>query len=46
MDCVIHEMLHARFPDLCEDAVDTFASTLSAVLYRKLMFREADAHED
>lgn len=45
MDVLIHEILHARFPDLCEDAVEEMASTAAAILDAE-GFRQADDHED
>lgn len=32
MDTLIHEVLHARWPDLSEDAVEELATTLAGIL--------------
>ena len=32
VDTILHEMIHARWPDLSEDAVADFAETLSGFL--------------
>jgi hypothetical protein len=32
MDTLLHELLHARWPDLLESSVEEFAATLTAVL--------------
>jgi hypothetical protein len=45
MDCVIHELLHARFPDLAEPVVDDFASILAAILHQ-MGFRQLDEHDE
>lgn len=34
MDCLIHELLHAAFPDLNEDAINTTASDVARLLWR------------
>jgi hypothetical protein len=39
LECVIHEALHARFPDLSEEAVDDFAKLATKV------FTRMSAHE-
>lgn len=44
-DVLLHELTHARFPDLAEDAVDDFASTAAAILHA-FGFRQPDDHED
>ncbi len=31
-DALIHEITHARFPDLSEETVDEFASTVAGIL--------------
>lgn len=33
LDTLIHEMIHARWGDLSEDAVDEFSTTLAGVIY-------------
>lgn len=45
LDTLIHELIHARWPDLSEDAVEEFASTLAAIVDEH-GFREPDDHED
>lgn len=45
LDTLIHELIHARWPDLSEDAVEEFASTLAAIIDAQ-GFREPDDHED
>jgi len=32
MDTLLHELIHARWPDLLESSVEEFAGTLTAVL--------------
>jgi|694.fasta_scaffold75701_8 hypothetical protein len=32
LDTLIHELTHARWPDLSEDAVEEFATTLAGVI--------------
>ena len=32
LDTLLHELIHARWPDLLESSVEEFASTLTAVL--------------
>jgi hypothetical protein len=32
MDTLLHEMIHARWPDLLESSVEEFAATLTGVL--------------
>jgi len=32
MDTLLHELIHARWPDLLESSVEEFAATLTAVL--------------
>ena len=34
LDTVLHEGLHAAFPDLCEEAITETATDLAKVLYR------------
>jgi hypothetical protein len=45
LDTLIHELIHARWPDLSEDAVADFAETLSGVLDAE-GFRQPDHEED
>lgn len=45
MDVLLHEILHARFPDLAEDTVEEVASTAAAILDAE-GFRQAEDHED
>jgi hypothetical protein len=45
MDTLIHELIHARWPDLAEEAVEEIATTLAGVLDAE-GFRQADDHED
>ena len=45
MDALLHELLHARFPDLSEDVVEELASTQAAILRRE-GFRQADDDDD
>jgi hypothetical protein len=45
LDTLIHELIHARWPDLHEDAVIEFSETLSGVLDAE-GFRLADDHEE
>jgi hypothetical protein len=42
---LIHELIHARWPDLSEDAVVEFSETLSGVLDAE-GFRHRDDEED
>lgn len=41
MDTLLHELIHARWPDLLESSVEEFASTLTSVLDAE-RFRRAD----
>lgn len=45
MDALLHELLHARFPDLAEDVIEELASTQAAILHKE-GFRQADDDED
>jgi len=45
LDTLIHELIHARWPDLHEDAVIEFSETLSAVLDAE-GFRHAEDQEE
>lgn len=45
LDAILHELLHARFPDLSEEAVEDYASTAAAVAYAANI-RDPDDHED
>lgn len=44
MDTLIHEVLHARWPDLSEDAVEELATTLAGILDAE-GFRHAEDDE-
>jgi hypothetical protein len=35
LDTMLHELIHARWPDLCETSVCEFASELAAILTRE-----------
>jgi len=43
MDVLIHELVHARWPDLLESAVEEFAATITHVLDLE-GFRREDNH--
>lgn len=45
LDTLIHELIHARWPDLSEVAVADFSETLSGVLDAE-GFRQPDHEED
>lgn len=45
MDTLLHELIHARWPDLLESSVEEFATTLTAVLEAE-QFRRPDDEED
>lgn len=45
LDTLIHELIHARWPDLSEEAVIEFSETLSGVIDAE-GFRQADDHEE
>lgn len=45
LDTIIHELIHARWPDLHEDAVADFSETLSGFLHA-VRFRQPDDHEE
>lgn len=45
LDTLIHELIHARWPDLHEEAVVEFSETLSGFLYAE-GFRQADDEEE
>jgi hypothetical protein len=45
LDTLIHELIHARWPDLSEDAVAEFSETLSGVLDAE-GFRHHDDHQE
>ena len=45
MDTLIHEIIHARWPDLSEAAVIDISETLSGVLDNE-GFKQPDDHED
>lgn len=40
LDTLLHEMIHAAFPDLTEEAVEAGATDIAAVLYDQLGYRE------
>lgn len=42
MDTLLHELIHARWPDLLESSVEEFASTLASVLDAEGFCRPAD----
>ena len=42
LDTLIHEMLHARWPDLHEEAVEEFAATLAGFLEAEGFQRQED----
>jgi hypothetical protein len=45
LDVLIHELTHSRFPDLSEDAVTDFASTVAAILHHDGFRREEDEED-
>jgi hypothetical protein len=45
LDTILHELIHARWPDLSEDAVAEFSETVSGFLDAE-GFRQADYHEE
>lgn len=45
LDCIIHESLHACFPDLCEDAINDTAVSISKLLTKLGYRRDADAKQ-
>lgn len=45
LDTLIHELIHARWPDLSEEAVAEFSETLSGVIDAE-GFRQPDDHEE
>jgi hypothetical protein len=45
LDVLLHELAHARFPDLAEDAVEDFATT-AAHLADRTGFKHPDHEED
>jgi Rad3-related DNA helicase len=42
MDTLLHELIHARWPDLMESSVEEFANTMAAVLTDQGFCRLAD----
>jgi len=44
LEVVIHELLHARFPDLCEETVLEFGQEMSAIIYA-LGFATEEEHD-
>ena len=45
LDTLLHEMIHARWPDLHEDAVCEFAETLTAVVDAEGFRRNDEEHD-
>lgn len=45
LDTLLHELLHARFPDLAEEAVEDYASTAAAIAHAA-RFRQPDDEAD
>lgn len=45
LDTLIHELIHARWPDLSEEAVAEFSETVSGVIHAE-GFRQPDDHEE
>lgn len=45
LDTILHELIHARWPDLHESAVADFSETVSGFLHAE-KFRQLDDHED
>ena len=45
MDVIIHEITHGRFPDLTEEAVTEFASTVAAILHEDGFVRHDDEEQ-
>jgi hypothetical protein len=41
-DALVHEITHARFPDLAEDSVEEFASTVAGILAAEGLLKEED----
>ena len=41
-DALIHEITHARFPDLAEESVEEFASTVAGILAAEGLLQEDD----
>lgn len=46
LDTILHELLHARWPDLSEDAVAEFSETVSGFLYAEGFRQGHDDEED
>lgn len=42
MDTLLHELIHARWPDLLESSVEEFAATLTSVLEAERFRRTED----
>jgi hypothetical protein len=42
LDAIIHEGLHACFPDMCEDAINESATSLAVMLWRLGWQKTAD----
>lgn len=45
LNVLLHELIHARWPDVSEEAVVEFADELSGVLHAE-GFRQPDDHEE
>lgn len=45
LNVILHELIHARWPDLSEDAVLEFADELAGVVHAE-GFRQSDDHEE
>jgi hypothetical protein len=45
LNVLLHELIHARWPDLSEDAVLEFADELAGVVHAE-GFRQPDDHEE
>jgi hypothetical protein len=45
LDTLLHELIHARWPDLLESSVEEFSETLTAVLDAE-RFRRCEDEED
>ena len=45
LDTIVHELTHARFPDLSEEAVTDFATTVAAILHADGFIRSDDEED-
>jgi hypothetical protein len=45
MDVIIHELTHSRFPDLAEESVTEFATTVAAILHEDGFVRHDDEED-